>query len=43
MEGLEAMRSGAEPSPSPKELIWMFGPSDIEELRDTEPRCAEPE
>lgn len=42
-KGLDAMRSGAEPGPSPKELIWMFGPSGIEELRDTEPICSEPE
>lgn len=43
MEGLEAMRSGADTAPLLMELIWMFGPSGIEELRDTEPICAEPE
>ncbi|CAL62344.1 Hypothetical protein HEAR2209 [Herminiimonas arsenicoxydans] len=42
-EGLEAMRSGADTAPLLMELICVFSPSDIEELRDTEPRCAEPE
>lgn len=42
-EGLGAMRPGADADPLLMELIWMFGPSGIEELRNTEPRCAEPE
>lgn len=42
-EGLEAMRSGTDADPLLMVLIRMFGPSGIEELRDTEPRCADPE